>query len=83
MGWMVGLNQVKSARSTGKFCSQLKSIKIVDIEGGCQYAANLLKVFGHFEFLSGAADGEIVDEDVPLLDCPLCNTANLSELQIP
>src|SRR5690349_5977340 len=62
--------------------AQIKRIEIVRSKGRDQHAAELLVVSRDFKLFRGAANGEIVDDDLPLLQRALRHAPDLAELQI-
>jgi hypothetical protein len=47
---------------------QAEAIEVITTEGGQENPADLIVVASDLEFLGGAADGEIVDENLGLID---------------
>src|SRR5580704_6746294 len=60
----------------------VKAIKIVGGESRFQNAANLIVVAGGLEFLTGAANGKVVDKNLALLEGALGNAAEFTQFQI-
>ena len=61
---------------------KLEGIEIVAAEGGYQHGAQLIEIAGHFQFLDGAADGKVIDDDLPLIDGALGHAPQFTELEI-
>ena len=62
---------------------EFEAIEIVAAKGCGQNAANLFVIAGHFQFLTGAADREIIDKDLRLIQRPTSNAGDLSKFEIP
>ena len=60
---------------------QLERVKVVAAEGRDQHPAKLVIVGGHFQLFGGAANGEVVDKNLPLLHGALGHAAELPELR--
>ena len=67
-----GLHRRTRSSARAEAQVQLESIEIVAAECGGQDVPDLLEVASHFQFFGGAADGEIVDEDLRLIQSAVC-----------
>ena len=62
--------------------AKIETIEVIGAEGGFQYAANLSVVAGHVEFLSGAADSKIIDDNLALVESSLGGARQLTKFQV-
>src|SRR5271170_5996798 len=60
----------------------VKAVEIVGAEGSLEDMPNLLVVASGFEFLGGATDGKVVDEDLALLESALGDAAEFTQLEV-
>src|SRR5713226_2284070 len=61
---------------------QFEGVKIVTAESSLEDAAKLIVVRSYFQFLGGPTDGEVVDEDLPLVDSALSDPADFAKLEV-
>ena len=60
-----GIERFDGSKFSGKQRDiQIETIEVVAAEGREENPANLIEIASDFEFLSGAADGQIVDENL-------------------
>src|SRR5579864_3773791 len=62
--------------------SEFESIEIAGRECRHQNAADLRVIVGDFELCRGTPDGEIVDDNLALVQCSLGDTTKFAELWI-
>ena len=62
--------------------TQAESVKIIAAKRCHENAANLLVVAGNLEFFRGPADGEVVDENLALIEGSLRDACKLSKFEI-
>src|SRR5580700_165664 len=77
---------LRGARGSGlagkKFEPDIEPVKVIGAEGGLEDPANLVVIANGFEFLSGSTDGEVVDNNLALLEGALGYAAQLAQLEI-
>src|SRR4051794_32019354 len=61
---------------------QFKAVEVVAAEGGQQNAADLLVIASNFELFGGAADRQIIHENLRLIECAVRHAGELAELEI-
>ena len=61
---------------------QVETIKVVAAEGREENPANLIEIASDFEFFSGAADGQIVDENLGLVEGAVRDAGQFTEFEI-
>lgn len=65
-----------------KFEANVEAVKVIGVEGSLQNAPELFVIVDGFEFFGGAADGEIVDDNLALFEGALTDASQLSEFEI-
>jgi hypothetical protein len=61
---------------------QAEAIEVITTRGGQENPADLIVVASDLEFLGGAADGEIVDENLGLIEGAVRDAGQFTELEI-
>jgi hypothetical protein len=61
---------------------QFETIEVVAAESGEENPANLMEIASDFEFLRGAADGQVIDENLRLAECALRDAGQFTEFEI-
>ena len=61
---------------------QFKAIEVVAAEGGDENAANLIVIARDFEFFGGAADGQVVHEDLRLVERAVGDAGQLAKFKV-
>src|SRR5579864_1157106 len=77
------IERLEGANFSGKQRDiQIETIEVVAAEGREENSANLIEIASNFEFLRGAADGQIVDEDLRLVECALRYAGEFTKFEI-
>ncbi len=78
-----GIEQFDGASFSGKQRDvQVEAIEVVATEGREKNPANLLVIASDFEFLRGAAEGQIVDENLGLVEGAVRDAGQFTEFEI-
>jgi len=78
-----GIERFDGANFSGKHCdTQFETIEVVAAKGREENPANLIEIASDFEFLRGAADGQIVDENLGLVEGTVRDAGQFTEFEI-
>jgi hypothetical protein len=78
-----GIERFDGANFSGKHRdTQFETIEVVAAEGREENPANLIVIASDFEFLRGAADGQIVDENLGLVEGTVGDAGQFTEFEI-
>src|ERR1700733_2380604 len=78
-----GFDCDRGMRFSGKkFKAHVEGVEVIAAECSLEDALNLTVVAGGFEFFRGAADGEIIYDDLALLQSALGDASQFAEFEV-